>query len=253
MKVVTISTQKGGTGKTSLALALSAGLEQRGYKVLLVDSDPQCNATFSSGIDPAGDHLTLFDLYEKTDAAEIIQRTPVGYDIIPGSLLLTTADLRYSGRPNREYVLRRGLRPILNDYDFVVCDSPPQIGLLVENLLVVTDDIIIPLTADAFSIQGLMQYTDLLDQLKDDFENLHFSIAGIVLSRYSDRTNISRTLTDTIHNLAEQLDTKVFKTKIREGVAVRDAALARQDIFTSQPKAKVTNDFNNFIDEYLEG
>ena len=254
INTIAIGNQKGGTGKTSTALAMAAGFAKRGYKVLLIDSDPQCNATFASGIDPAADHKTLYDLYEKKfKTNEVILSTDSGYDIIPGSLRLTTADLKYSGNMNREYMLKRALKDIGEKYDYAVIDTPPQIGLLVENVLVVTDKIIIPTTADAFSIQGLLQYSELLEELKTAFEdNLHFKVAGILITRYSDRTTISRTLSDSLHDVAGHLNTKVFNCKIREAVAVRESSLARQDIFTTHPSAAVTADYDKFIDEFLE-
>ena len=255
IQTISITTQKGGVGKTATALTLAAGLEKRGYKTLLIDSDPQCNATFASGIDPAGDHRTLYDLYERAcSASDVLLDTEAGYKLIPGSLRLTTADLKYSGTLNREYILRKALKSIDKLFDYAVIDTPPQIGLLVENALVITDKLIIPATADAFSIQGLLQYSELLGELKNAFEdNLHFEVAGILLTRYSDRTNISRTLSDSLYEIAEHLHTKVFTTRIREAVAVRESSLARQNIFTSHPTAAVTKDYDNFINEFLEG
>ena len=255
MKVITVSTQKGGTGKTATALALSAGLAKKGFRVLLIDSDPQCNATFASGVDPAADHLTLFNLYERTATAiEASVETESGYSLVPGSLMLTTADLKDSGSLNRENRLKGALKGAEKHFDYVVCDTPPQIGLLVENVLLVTDSIIIPATADAFSIQGLMQYADLLREIKSEFEGaVKFSISGILITRYSDRTNISKSLKDLIYQMADKLETKVFDTQIREAVAIRESFLARKDIFAEHPKADVTKDYEAFIEEFLKG
>lgn len=254
MKTIMLSNQKGGVAKTTTALALASGLASKGYKVLAIDCDPQCNFTFSSNINPLEIKGTLFNLFERNvKAKDIIEASSLGYDIIAGDLRLSTADLKYSGQISREYMLLNALKGIEAEYNYCIIDTPPQIGLLVENALAITDSIIIPLTADVYALQGLANYADLLKQFKEYMPTASYEIEGILITRYSDRTKLTKLLNDNILELAESMETKVFNTKIRETVAVRETPLDNRSIFESHPEATATEDYKAFIDELLEG
>ena len=251
MKVITLSNQKGGVAKTSTSNALSAGLYNRGYKVLAVDLDPQCNLSFSCGVDMLNTEKTLFDVFKcNVDVAETIIPLKLGFDLLPGGLTLAGADMDFT-QTGREYMLSEALEEISQNYDYCIIDTPPTLGILTVNALTAANYVIVPMTADIYALQGLTQLNALIQNVRR-YCNKGLKIAGILLTRYNDRQIISKTLKTNIGQAAERLSTEVFKTYIREGVAVRETQLLQSDLFTDAPKANVTQDCNNFIDELLE-
>lgn len=251
MKILTLSNQKGGVAKTSTSNALAAGLYNRNYKVLAVDLDPQCNLSFSCGVDMLNTEKTLFDVFKgNAEVGETIIPLKLGFDLLPGGLTLAGADMDFT-QTGREYMLSEALETVSGKYDFCIIDTPPTLGILTVNALTAADYVIVPMTADIYALQGLTQLNALIQNVRR-YCNKGLKIAGILLTRYNDRQIISKTLKTNIGQAAERLSTEVFKTYIREGVAVRETQLLQSDLFTDAPKANVTQDYNNFIDELLE-
>lgn len=251
MKVITLSNQKGGVAKTSTSNALAAGLYNRGHKVLAVDLDPQCNLSFSFGMDMLNTEKTLFDVFKgNADVTETIIPIKLGFDLLPGGLTLAGADMDFT-QTGREYMLSEALEKISGNYDYCIIDTPPTLGVLTVNAMTAADYVIIPTTADIYAMQGFTQLYALIKNVRR-YCNKGLKIAGILLTRHNDRQIISKTLKANIGQAAENLGTEVFKTYIREGVAVRETQLLKSDLFTYAPKANVTQDYNNFINELLE-
>lgn len=251
MKILTLSNQKGGVAKTSTSNALAAGLYNRNCKVLAVDLDPQCNLSFSCGVDMLNTEKTLFDVFKgNAEVRETIIPLKLGFDLLPGGLTLAGADMDFT-QTGREYMLSEALETVSGEYDFCIIDTPPTLGILTVNALTAADYVIVPMTADIYALQGLTQLNALIQNVRR-YCNKGLKIAGILLTRYNDRQIISKTLKTNIGQAAERLSTEVFKTYIREGVAVRETQLLQSDLFTDAPKANVTQDYNNFIDELLE-
>ena len=251
MKILTLSNQKGGVAKTSTSNALAAGLYNRNYKVLAVDLDPQCNLSFSCGVDMLNTEKTLFDVFKgNAEVRETIIPLKLGFDLLTGGLTLAGADVDFT-QTGREYMLSEALETVSGEYDFCIIDTPPTLGILTVNALTAADYVIVPMTADIYALQGLTQLNALIQNVRR-YCNKGLKIAGILLTRYNDRQIISKTLKTNIGQAAERLSTEVFKTYIREGVAVRETQLLQSDLFTDAPKANVTQDYNNFIDELLE-
>lgn len=251
MKTITLSNQKGGVGKTTTAGALASGLHNRGYKVLAVDLDPQTNLSFSSGADILNIGTTLYDVFkESAELHDTIQHTD-SYDIVVGGLSLAGADMDFT-QTGREYMLREALDSVKGEYDFCIIDTPPTLGILTVNALTASDSVIVPLTADAYSIQGLSQLKLLIDRVRK-YSNKDLAIAGLLITRHDDRTNVSKALLDQITQIASRLETKVFDRPIRNSVAVREAQVMRSDLFSEAPKANATKDYTAFIDELLKG
>ena len=252
MKTITLSNQKGGVAKTTTTGALASGLSQRGYKVLAVDTDPQCNLSLSSGVDILSMDQTLYDVFKGTaDLQDTIQKTDLGYDLSTGGLNLAVADMEFT-QTGREFMLREALDSVKADYDFCIIDTPPTIGILTVNALTASDSVVIPLTADLYSIQGLSQLNGMIERVRK-YSNKDLKIAGLLITRHDERTNISKALQDQITRTAEKLGTKVFKQPIRNSVAVRESQVMKSDIFTEAPKANATKDYTAFIDELLKG
>lgn len=252
MKTIALSNQKGGVAKTTTAGALASGLVKRGYKVIAVDLDPQCNLSLGVGADILNMEKTLYDVFKETAGAEeVIQKTAHGYDLITGGLSLAGADMDFT-QTGREYMLREALDILRGDYDFCIIDTPPTLGILTVNALTASDSVIIPLSADLYAIQGLSQLNILTQRVKK-YSNHNLTVSGLLITRHDERTNVSKALMEQINQIAEKLGAKVFSTPIRNSVAVREAQAMRSDLFTEAPKANATKDYEAFIDELLEG
>ena len=247
-RITVIINQKGGVGKTTTAHALATGLTKKGYKVLVVDTDGQGNISHTMQANTIGRGL-YEAMKEEFPAVELIQRTSQG-DILPSTLMLTAADMEFVST-GREYILDTVLEPVKNNYDYIVIDSPPQLGILTINGLVASDDVIIPMTADIYSLQGLNQLNSTINKVRK-FCKKNIVIAGLLLTRYSDRTILSRELKESVETKARELDSKLYNAIIREGVSIREAQTARQSIFDYAPKSNSAVDYMDFITEYLK-
>lgn len=244
--ILTITQQKGGTGKTTTAHAIAAGLSQRkGNKTLLIDLDPQGNLTYTLNADTAKPG-TLELLTRQATAAEVIQHTPAG-DIITGGQMLATIDQLLT-QTGKEHRLSEQLKPIQGEYTHIIIDTPPALGTLTINALTAADSVIIPCTADAYSLQATGQIADTINTVKQ-YCNPRLQIAGILITRYNPRQVITRDITELLEQAAAALNTKVFKTRIREAVAIREAEASQQDIFSYSPKSNATLDYKNLIKE----
>ena len=252
MKTITLSNQKGGVAKTTTTGALASGLSKKGYKVIAIDLDPQCNLSLGAGADILSMDQTLYDVFKgSADLLDVITETDMGYDLITGGLSLAGADMEFT-QTGREYMLREALESVRTDCDFCIIDTPPTLGILTVNALTASDSVIIPLTADLYSIQGLSQLNLLIESVRK-YSNRDLEIAGLLITRHDERTNVSKALMDQITETAEKLGTKVFSQPIRNSVAVRESQVMRSDLFTEAPKANATVDYQSFIDEFMKG
>lgn len=248
-EIITFTNQKGGVGKTSLALNFGIRLKLAGAKVLFVDMDPQCNLTYIMGIDEAP--VTVYDLLTgQSDVREAILHTGEA-DLIAAAPALSTLNLSLNG-PGREYLLRNALQPIVGEYNFIVIDSPPTLGILTINILTAADSVIIPALADVFSLQGVGQLYMTIQTVQAN-SNPNLRVAGIVLSRHTDRLLLNREMKEMLRNTAEQMHTKVFESVIRESVIVRESQAMRQSIFKYSAHSRQTEDYDRFALEYLQG
>lgn len=249
--IVTITNQKGGVGKTTTAHALCTGLCNRGFHVLAVDADPQTNFTFTAGIDQQQLEADLYDaMKEQVSSLQVIQRSPQGFDVLPGSLNLAGADMEFT-QAGREYRLKEVIEPVKEKYDFIIIDTPPTLGILTVNALTASDCIIVPMCADVYSIQGFSQLQGMIENVKK-YCNHELTVAGVLLSMYDPRTTIDKDIREALEGIAAKLNTKVYRQTIRRAVAVKNNQIAQGDLFREYPKARVTSDFSAFIDEFLK-
>lgn len=250
MKIVTLSNQKGGVGKTTTSHALATGLVKRNYKVLAVDLDPQGNFSLTCGVDMANINCTLYNVFKGTaKVTDAIITINDKLDLLTGGLVLAAADMEFT-QAGREFMLKEALEPIKNNYDFIIVDTPPTLSTLTTNALTTSNSVIIPMTADIYALQGISQLNGLISNVRK-YCNNDLEIDGLLLTRYSDRTNISKTLKNTIVDAAKELNTKLYNASIREAVAVRETQLLQSNLFEAYNKADVTADYNLFIDEFL--
>lgn len=242
--IIAVANQKGGQGKTTTAQAIATGAAQIGRKTLAIDLDPQGNLTFSMGGN--GADLGAYELITgKATPGQIIQHTQQG-DIITASSSLALADTTFTG-DTRINALKTALKPIKGKYDVITIDCPPTLNTLLINALSAADVVIIPLTADIYSLQGLYQLKQSIQAAQRG--NTGLKIGGALFIKHSTRTILARDLTDVITDKCRELDIPVYKTSIREGVAVREAQTQRQSIFAYAPKSKPAKDYLQFIKE----
>ncbi|MCI1966092.1 MAG: AAA family ATPase [Oscillospiraceae bacterium] len=247
-KVISISNQKGGVGKTTTTCSLAAGLKKRGYRVLAIDIDPQGNLGFSVGADSE----TSASIYEvlkgevKTQYA--IQKTD-SMDIIISSILLSGIELEFTNT-GREFLLKEAIRPVRPFYDYILLDTPPALGILTINAFTVSDLIIVPMLSDIFSLQGIAQLNETVERVKK-YCNPGLSIAGILLTRYNPRTRLSREVRGTAELIADDLHIRVFDSYIRSTVSASEAQSLQRNVFDYDSRSHIAQDYGKFIDELL--
>lgn len=252
MKTILIANQKGGIGKTTTATAIASILRNKNKKVLFIDADPQGNSTDTYRADTGDGVATLYDVILERDEPininEAIQHTQAG-DIIASDRLLMDADKILNGDVDGFYKLKDAISE-LSDYDYLVIDTAPSLNSLLFNCLIAADDIIIPITADKYGFQGLSQLNDSIIKVRKRF-NPNLKIAGLLLVKYNERTILARDVKKTLVKIAEQIDTKVFNTFIRESVKVREAQTMRQLLIDYDPKCTSSIDYMNLVEEYI--
>lgn len=242
---IAISNQKGGVGKSTTANALGAGLSRRGKKVLYIDLDAQGNLSYSMGV--GGDtKYNCIDVFTgEVSLMDAIVSTPQG-DLLPFSPALSKIDSLIT-ETGREYRLREALQPS-KKWDYIIIDTPPALGTLTVNALTACDSVIIPSQADIYSLQGAGQLIQTI-QAVQKYCNKNLYIRGFLLVRYSSRAVISRDMSELLEDTAKQLNTKLYQTKIRECVALKEAQAKHQDIFSYSPKSNAAEDYDNLIKE----
>lgn len=249
MRVIAITNQKGGVGKTTTAVSLATGLSQKGYKTLLIDTDSQCNSsdTYRAKIE---DTATLYDmLFEGEKAIDCVQHTEVG-NIIPCDPLMQEAEQRFPNDNSRSFILREKCDELKGLYDFIIVDTPPTMGVILSNVLTYADEIIIPVTCDRYGLAGIELLQKTIESAKK-YTNQHLTIAGIVLIKYAERFKLCKEIVMGLPKVAESMNTKVFETKIRESVACKESQSARQSIFEYEPTSTTAKDYMRLCEEII--
>lgn len=247
MKCIAVINQKGGVGKSTTAATVAAGLSLKGYKTLSIDLDAQANLTYTAGAKTTG-ATALGVLTGEAKAENAIQNTDSG-DIIAANKALAGADA-FIADTGKEYRLKEALESVKAAYDYIIIDTPPALGILTINALTACDSVIIPAQADIYSLQGIEQLAETMKPVKK-YCNPALKIEGILLTRYSPRSVLSREVAELAEQLAARLGTKVFNATIREAIAVKEAQISQQTLYQYAPKAKVTEDYTALIEELI--
>lgn len=247
MEIIAVINQKGGVGKSTTASALAAGLHQRGYKVLAIDTDAQGNLSYS--LNAAGRKPGALEILtgECSPDAAIVHGGIV--DIIPSSPQLANAQIALDGT-GKEYRLKEALEPLDGKYDYIIIDTPPALGIITINALTAATSAIIPAQAEIYSLQGIGQLSQTMAAVKK-YCNAALEVRGILITRYNRRARITQEMERMLGQTAETLGTKIYTARIRECTAIKEAAAVRSDIFTYSTKSNAVIDYNAFVEEFL--
>ncbi len=221
MKVLSIVNQKGGVGKTTTSINLSACLHKMNRRVLLVDLDPQSNATRGSGVDSSALSHNVNDvLLDRVKLKDTItQSQSDGYDLLPSSPALTESEVSLVARDKREFTLKTKLADIMNDYDYILMDCPPSLNILTVNSLVSATGVLIPVQCEFYALQGLSELINTVSKIQST-SNEKLKIEGILRTMFDSRNNLSNDVSD---QLKEYFPDELYKTKIPRNIRVAEA------------------------------
>ena len=248
LRTLVFANQKGGVAKTTTTLNLGVAFKEQGYRVLVVDLDPQGNLTMSQGMNPDSIERSMFDvLVHRVPISEIIHTAEV--DVAVSSIDLAGAELALSSLIGRERALEKALVEVRDRYDFILVDTPPSLGLLTINAFVAATGVIVPVQCEYLSLRGLVQLENTLAMVRENL-NPHVRIEGIVATMYDGRTLHSR---EAIDILEENFGDLVFKTRIRKTVRYAEAPVKGASIFGYEPNGPAADGYRELAKEVLDG
>ena len=248
-KILGVVNQKGGVGKTTTAINLSACLALEGLNILLVDCDPQANASSGLGLQRDDNRHSIYDvLVGNAPAEQVILPTPIdSLWVLPGSKNLTGANVELAAAEDRAVRLRQALEPIRNNYDLVILDCPPALDLLTLNVLVAANSLIVPMQAEYFAMEGISELISTLERVRASF-NPEIHIEGVLLTMYDDRTNLAQQVTET---LREYFRDRLFRTVIPRNIRLAEAPSHGKPVALYDARSRGTEAYFELAGEFL--
>ncbi len=255
-RVIALVNQKGGCGKTTTAVNLSASLALSGRKTLLVDLDPQANATISVGVDPTQLSKTIYHVLVEGETdngpavrlEDVVLQTKVPLlDLAPSSIDLAAAELELAARIGRENALRKRLSPLAPAYQYVIIDTPPSLGLLTLNALVACDGVIIPIQTHYYALVGMRQLLQTLRMVREEVGH-QVEIVGVLPTMYDSRTNISNEI---LQGIRERFGDAVFQSTINFNIKLVESSMQGVPLFVTQPASRGAQDYMNLAKEVM--
>ena len=249
-KTICVINQKGGVGKTTTAVNLAAAVGLKGYKTLLVDIDPQGNATSGFGINKRELDLSSYDLLTKNaKSRDIIIKTEFdNVSVIPSSIDLAGAEIELINMQSRESNLKKALSLVKDDYDFLFLDCPPSLGLITINALCACDCVLIPIQCEYYALEGLSQLVATIRQVKKLY-NPYIDIEGIVLTMYDGRLNLTQQVVEEVKKFFEK---KVYSSFIPRNVRISEAPSFGQPVIYYDKRSKGTEAYMSLADEFIK-
>ncbi len=246
-KIIAIANQKGGVGKTTTAINLASSLAIAEKNVLLVDVDPQANAT--SGLGIRSQELSIYELVlSDTNVENVLKKTNVPYlSLIPSHIRLVGAEVELVEIPNREFLLRRVLQPIKDNYDYIFVDCPPSLGLLTLNALAAADSVLIPIQCEYYALEGLSQLLNTIHLVQKNL-NKQLSIEGVLLTMYDNRLNLCNQVAAEVR---EYFKDKVYKTVINRNVRLGEAPSFGKPIIMYDATSTGTQNYISLAEEFI--
>jgi len=249
-KIIVFANQKGGVGKTTSTINLASSFAALEYKTLLVDADPQANATSGLGFDPRNIKTSVYEcMVEDINPSEAVLKTEVEYlDLLPSHIDLVGAEIEMINLPNRDRIMKRALEKAKDEYDFIIVDCSPSLGIVTVNALVAADSVIVPVQCEYFALEGLGK---LLNTIKIVQSNLNpeLEIEGILLTMFDGRTNLSNQVVDEVRSHFQEL---VFKTIIHRNVKLSEAPSFGKPILFHDATSKGAINYMNLAKEILQ-
>ena len=248
-RVIAVANQKGGVGKTTTAINLSACLAEKGQKVLAIDMDPQGNMTSGLGIDKDEVEKNIYDLMiGQVGVEEVLQKEAIkNLDIIPTSIDLSAAEIELIGVDDKEFIIRNAIAPIKDNYDYIIIDCPPSLSMLTINAMTTADSVLVPIQCEYYALEGLSQLIHTVELVKERLNPI-LEIEGVVFTMYDARTNLSLQV---VENVKENLNQNIYKTIIPRNVRLAEAPSYGQPITLYDPRSSGAESYRLLAEEVI--